>query len=285
VNSKKLAGARAAAIGAATVASLILGATAAHADDEPKHDQAYGVAASGLLNVNEIPFVESKDGKHVEKETTGFGEGPLSIGKLVVQAEDHRAQSDVKDVKLANLLKIAAVRTICDDDDTSTEIVDGYLLGTKLPAKPFSNQKIVDLGGLLRVTLGKETRNDNDSITVEGVVVELLGAPSSDKADEKLTEAEKDALPLIGNVLGKDLGGVDTLGSLSSKLGVLGGDKAKQKVVITSATCFPKGGGDGDDGDDNGGGKDKKSSDKKSKKDADKGKKSKAVKANLPVTG
>jgi hypothetical protein len=283
VNSKKLAGARAAAIGAVTVVGLLVGASGAAYADDPDHDQAYGVAASGLVNVNKIPFVESEDGKHVEKETAGFGQSGINIGKLVVQAEDHKAQSDVKDVKLLNLLKIAAVRTVCDDDDQHTEIVDGWLLGQRLPSHPVANQKLIDLGGLVKVTLGKQTRNDNDSVTVEGVVVELF--PGKPDKDEKLSDSDKAALPLVGDLLGgKDLSGVTTLGGLSDKLSTLGlnRDKAAEKIVITSATCFPKG-GDGDDGDDNGGGKDGK--DKKKGKDAEKAKKSKAVKTHLPVTG
>ena len=70
MNTKTLA--RAAAVGAVTsVTALLLGNTAAVAQEDKFPDYAFGIAASGALTIDPLPYVASKDGKFVGDQLLG----------------------------------------------------------------------------------------------------------------------------------------------------------------------------------------------------------------------
>src|SRR5690606_36356147 len=99
---------------------------------------------------------------------------------------------------------------------------------------------------------------------------ELTVLPGAEVADpdEKLDAKEKAALPVLGDLLGKDLPLVDTVGGLVNELGGLTGGEALQTITIGNATC-QEGGPASGDGDDK----------------ADRAPAPSVVKAALPVTG
>jgi hypothetical protein len=309
VKTNKLASA--AAVGAVTaVTTLLLGATPALADT-PKGDSAFALSASGLLDINPISSVKSTDGKLVHDELLSIGnvagkyEDDISFGLLTSEAESHRSETVVKEVNLLNILRADVIRTWCKNGDGGLQIINGTVLGKKLPDTSVPG-KDIDVSPLVKVSLNNQKRNTDGSLTVTGIKVTVLPAPDVADKEKKLTTQEKAALPVLGDLLGKELPvNTDTVGGLVGELGALtGGDL--QTITVGSATCQEGGasGNDGDkdkdkDGKDDDGDKDGKGSDKdKDGKDkgGDKDKDGKSdvksaapapsvVKAALPVTG
>jgi hypothetical protein len=308
VKTKKLAGA--AAVGAVTaVTTLLLGATPAFAqDDDSKGDSAFALSASGVLDINPISPVKSADGKLVHDELLSIGdvagkyEDDISLGLLTSEAESHRAETAVKEVNLLNILRADLIRTWCDGGEGGLQIVNGTVLGHKLPDTSVPG-KDIDVSPLVKVSLNDQKRNTDGSLSVTGIKLTVLPAPEVADSNEKLDTAEKAALPVLGDLLGKDLPvNTDTVGGLVGDLGGLAGGDL-QTITIGNATCQEGGAASGDneeasddnsskdDGDDDG----KSSKDKDGDDDGGNGKDSdvkaatapapSVVKAALPVTG
>lgn len=275
VNSKKLAGAGAAAIGAATaVTVLLLGSTAASAQ-ETRPDSAYGLAASGLVTINPTPYVES-DGDPVSDELLGLGVGGIGARVLTVEAGGGAAESKVTELEVLDLLKADLVRTYCDEGTGGLQIVGGKVLGVSLPETPLSGQTI-EVSPLLKLTLGEKTPNSDGSVTVTGIELSVLPDAQANRGEE-LTSEERQSLPLLGNLLGADLGQTaGTVGEVVDQLrGALGSaldvDGAVQTVTVGSATCSPVD-------------QDEPEADEPTGDDVPEAPKPEIVKADLPVTG
>ena len=312
MNTKKLAGA--AAVGAVTaVTTLLLGATPALAQDsDSKGDSAFALSASGVLDINPISPVKSADGKLVHDELLSIGdvageyEDDISFGLLTSEAQANRAETAVKEVNLLNILRADLVRTWCENGKGGLQIINGTVLGHKLPDTSVPG-KDIDVSPLVKVSLNDQKRNNDGSLSVTGIKVTVLPAPEVADPNEKLDSAEKAALPVLGDLLGKDLPvNTDTLGGIVGDLGGLAGGDL-QTITIGNATCQEGGAASGsdenadddgksskdDDGDDDG----KSSKDDKDGNggDDDKGGNSdvkadtapapSVVKAALPVTG
>ena len=91
VNSRKLAGASAASVGAATaVAALLLGTMSGSAGEEPTAS-AFGIAADGLLPIAPTPKVEAPpDERKALLEVPGPDAHGIYVGLLKVEAEKFR---------------------------------------------------------------------------------------------------------------------------------------------------------------------------------------------------
>jgi hypothetical protein len=238
VNRKKLGGAGAVAIGAATaVTALLVGSAVAAADEAHPSSSAYGISASGLLTINPTPYVESTDGERAHDQLLKLEPSKdLALGVLTVDAGDGAATTSVAKVNLLGLIRADLVTTSCKDGRGALEIINGSILGQRIPEHPISGQSI-DLSPLLSVTLGDETRNADDSITVTGIEVKVL--PGNTDRNEKLTGSQKAALPALGNLLGRPMPASPTsAGDVFDALsGLTGGGKTLQTVTIGSATC------------------------------------------------
>jgi hypothetical protein len=256
VKTKKLAGA--AAVGAVTaVTTLLLGATPAMAQDA-KTDGAFALEASGLIDIPAISSVKSTDGKLVSDELLSIGdvagahEDALSFGLLTAEAEAHRAETAVKEINLFDLLRADLVRTWCKNGKGGLQVINGTILGKKIPDTAVPGHTI-DLSPVATLKLNSQKRHPNGALTVTGLQLKVL--PTASNLDEPLSGEEKNALPVVGDLLGKQL---DT-SSLSTvrdvveglDLPALGGDA--QTVTIGSATCTEGASGSNDDADDNGG--------------------------------
>ncbi|QYN36289.1 hypothetical protein K1T35_02855 [Pseudonocardia sp. DSM 110487] len=312
MKTKKLAGA--AAVGAVTaVTTLLLGATPAFAQDsDSKGDSAFALSASGVLDINPISPVKSADGKLVHDELLSIGdvageyEDDISLGLLTSEAEAHRSETAVKEVNLLNILRADLIRTWCDNGEGGLQIINGTVLGQKLPDTSVPG-KDIDVSPLVKVSLNDQKRNTDGSLSVTGIKVTVLPAPEVADPNEKLDSAEKAALPVLGDLLGKELPvNTDTLGGLVGDLGGLAGGDL-QTITVGNATCQEGGAASGsdenadddgksskdDDGDDDG----KSSKDDKGDGDddgkgggnsdvkADTAPAPSVVKAALPVTG
>lgn len=259
MNTKKLA--RAAAVGAVTsVTALLLGSTPAVAqEDDSFPNYALGLAASGLLKLDAMPYVESL-GDLVTDQLTGLGdvlgehEDALSLGVLTTEAEAGRALSTVTELNVLDLLSADAVKTFCNDGEGGLEIIGGSVLGMGLPDTPVANTRL-SLSPLLEVVLNKQARNADGSLTVEGIEVTLL--PNATDPAQELSEDELAAVPGLAALLGTPLNlGANTVGGvLESVNGALGTDlelgSALQSITIGAVNCTD-GGGHGDEGDGSG---------------------------------
>ncbi len=264
MKTKKLAGA--AAVGAVTaVTTLLLGATPAFAqDDDSKGDSAFALSASGLIDINPISQVKSVDGKLVHDELLSIGdvageyEDDLAVGLLTSEAESNRSETVVKEVNLLGILKADVIRTWCDGGEGGLQIVNGSVLGQKLPETAVPG-KTLDVSPLVKLSLNDQARNTDGSLSVTGIELTVLPAPELADSDEPLSESEKAALPLVGDLLGKELPvNTDTVGGLVGELGGLATGGDLQKITVGNATC-QEGAASGDnetvgnDGDDNNG--------------------------------
>lgn len=311
MKTKKLAGA--AAVGAVTaVTTLLLGATPALAqDDDSTGDSAFALSASGLLDINPISKVKSADGTLVHDELLSIGdvagkyEDDFAVGVLTSEAESNRAETVVKEVNLLGILKADVIRTWCDGGEGGLQIVNGSVLGHKLPETAVPG-KDLDLSPLVKLSLNDQKRNTDGSLSVTGIELTVLPGPEAADPDEPLSESEKASLPVLGKLLGKDLPvNTDTVGGLVGELGALGTGGDLQKVTIGNATCQEGGAVDGDndsaDGDNDSNGSDDGDGDSNGSDDgdgddsgngggdsdvkADTAPSPSVVKAALPVTG
>jgi hypothetical protein len=260
VKTKKFAGA--AAVGTVTaVTTLLLGATPALAQEDSASDSAYALSASGILDINPISFVESADGTLVHDELLSIGDvaGPveddISVGLLTSEAESNRAETVVKEVNLLDILRADLIRTWCDNGKGGLQIVNGTVLGQKLPDTSVPSEEI-DVSPLVKVSLNDQKRGTDGSLSVTGIELTVLPAPAVAKKDEKLSAQEKAALPLVGDLLGTKLD--SSAGTVGDVVGQLGGtlalDGDLQKITIGNATCQEGGAASGasdsaDDGD------------------------------------
>jgi hypothetical protein len=242
VKTKKLAGA--AAVGAVTaVTTLLLGATPAFAqDDDSTGDSAFALSASGVLDINPISDVKSADGTLVHDELLSIGdvageyEDDISVGLLTSEAESNRAETAVKEINLLNILRADLIRTWCDGGEGGLQIINGTVLGQKLPETAVPG-KDIDVSPLVKVSLNNQKRLTDGSLSVTGIKVTVLPAPEVADPSEKLDSAEKAALPVLGDLLGKELPvNTDTLGGLVGDLGGLAGGDL-QTITIGNATC------------------------------------------------
>lgn len=277
VNTKKLAGA-ATVSAVAAVTTLVLGATPAFAA-ESEHDSAYALQVSGLLDIDPVSKVESTDGKLVSDELLALGdvagkyEDDLSFGLLTAEAQANKAESVVKEVNVFDLLRADIIRTHCASAKGGLEIINGSVLGHKLPKTPVPSQDL-DVSPLVKLSLNEQKRGTNGSLTVKGIELTVLPSAAG-KLDEVLSPEDKKELPLLGKALGKELsGGVNTVRDLVDGIGLpLEADGDLLTVTIGYAHCQAGGAsGDNDEADDNGNGKDDGDKDDDGKDDGGKDK-------------
>ena len=252
MKTKKLAGA--AAVGAVTaVTTLLLGATPAFAQDSDPGDSAFALSASGVLDINPISEVKSADGTLVHDELLSIGdvageyEDDISFGLLTSEAAANRAETAVKEVNLLNILRADLIRTWCDNGEGGLQIVNGTILGQKLPDTAVPG-KDIDVSPLVKVSLNDQKRNTDGSLSVTGIKVTVLPAPEVADPNETLDAEEKAALPILGDLLGKELPvNTDTVGGLVGELGGLATGGDLQTITVGNATCQEGGAASGSD--------------------------------------
>jgi hypothetical protein len=266
VNRKKLAGAGA-FTAATAVTAMLLGSTAAVAQESGPENWAFGVAATGALTIDPLPWVKAAPGDTAEEQLLGIGdvlgpeEGDLALGVLTAELRGNLAETSVTELNLMELLRADLVRTYCEDGQGGLQIIRGEVLGQRLPENPVPGQ-VLDLSPLLRLTLNDQTRHEDGSLTVTGIELSVLPAATGN-LDEALSPEEMSALPALGGLLNTDFlgGGVDTVRDVVDEVaGTLGADLdlsgSLQTITIGAATCQAGGDGDGADGHDDGNGDD-----------------------------
>lgn len=297
MNSRKLAGASAASVGAATaVVALLLGTVSGNAEEDTK-SSAYGIEIVDIIDPT--PFVDAPpDDSEALLEVPGDDSDLLSVALLKVKAQDFRSSATAVDV---NILGIEAelIEAKCENGEGDSSIIGGVSdNGTSLPGDPFEGQEL-DLSPILSIEFNRQDR-DGDKLTVDALVVKLLPgdnlgavlqqkdldllkkvAPQNLKVPATMDEVKSDSPPAPGTPADPAQPGAPadpaqpgpaTIGDLAKKLQSLNpnlvpkadGDDALLEIIVSSASC--------------------REEDKKDDKKPDEAPKPKPVEADLPVT-
>jgi len=170
VISRKLAGASAAGVGAATaVAALLLGTVSSSAADVPT-SSAYGLAAQGLVPIDPTPQVQAPpDGADALAELPS----PLGVGLLKVIAAGGTSSATAVDLNIADLVKAQIIKATCDNGAGDVSILGGDIGGSALPSDPGVGEGL-DLSPIANIVFNHQSDNDDGSLTVEGVRISVL---------------------------------------------------------------------------------------------------------------
>lgn len=253
VNSRKLAGASAASVGAATaVAALLLGTLSSSAGEEPTAS-AFGIAAEGLLPIAPLPKVDAPpDERKALLEVPGPDAHGIYVALLKVEAEKFRSKATAVKVDILGL-KLKVLEATCENGHGDSSIIktdDGD------NGSPVAGQEI-NLSPILKVEFNRQT-HDRDKLTVDAAVISLLPA---DKRNAVLSAKDlnlfqniagnKYRVPTMAQVQnahtksGAPAGTPATITDLVSSLKVLNpslvspaaGHGALEEIVISSASC------------------------------------------------
>jgi hypothetical protein len=273
VNSRKLAGASAASVGAATaVVALLLGTVSGNADEETTAS-AFGIAADGLLDIDPTPYVDAPpDDSEALLEVPGEDSDLLRVALLKVKAQDFRSQATAVDVEVVGI-EAELIEAKCENGEGDSSILGGDSgNGTSLPSDPFEGQEL-DLSPVLSIEFNRQER-DGDKLTVDALVVKLLPggdlgaviqqkdldllkkvAPKNLKVPATMNEVksgspQESGAPASPSQPGAPANpaeaGPATLGDLTEKIQSLnpnlvpkadGDDDALLEIVVSSASC------------------------------------------------
>lgn len=148
---------------------------------------AYGLGATGLINVPRTPVVSSTAHPSV-KSLVSLPANPLvKFSVLRTKAVSGHSEASVVDLRIAQaaisakaVLSAKLITARCDDGDGSSRLVDVELAGHAIQAGASPNSSITvpveGLGGV-RVTINKQVKNPDGSTTVTALelAVQALG--------------------------------------------------------------------------------------------------------------
>jgi hypothetical protein len=164
-----------AAVAGAMATPLTLAAPASATADGSA--SAFGIAASGLVKIPPTPAVSSS-GKPSHKSLIELPANPLiAAGVLNADAWAGNSRASVVDVRLAKIgLTAEVISAKCENGAGVSHLTKVVVNGKQLAVSPAPNSGIaVDLAGIGQVglTLNKQVRNPNGSLTVTAVEVNL----------------------------------------------------------------------------------------------------------------
>lgn len=192
MNSRKLAGASAASVGAATaVVALLLGTVSGNAGEGDPRSSAFGIAAEGLIPIDPTPYVEAPpDDRKALLEVPGPDSDGLHIALLKVEAEAFRSKATAVDVDILGI-EAKLIEARCDHGRGDASIIGGEGNGKVLPSNPATGQEL-DLSPILKIEFNRQKR-DRDKLTVDALVVSLLPGDKSGLAvtEKDLADLEK----------------------------------------------------------------------------------------------
>ncbi len=189
MNSRKLAGAGAASVGAATaVAALLLGTLSGTAGEESSAS-AFGIAAEGLLPISPMSRVDApSDGHKAFLEVPGPDSHGIYVGVLKSEAEGFRAKATAAKVDILGL-RLKALESSCQNGQGSSSIITTDE-GDR--SSPYAGQQI-NLSPIVKVEFNRQTRS-RDRLTVDAAVITLL---PSEHRSQVLTEKDLNLLSSI----------------------------------------------------------------------------------------
>lgn len=179
---RSTAGAVAAALGAAgTVAALTVGTSTGTA--APATSEAFGVSATGLVDIPKTPHVTSDDGTLQEESLLNVPLGEFGeIRVATMKAGDNVASAELAGVELGNEVGSISAKVLevaCEGDKGTVKIVDLDLNGQQVvlpPADQNPVNQVIEVPGVAKITYNKQTTNPDGSFTVVGLEVDLIGS-------------------------------------------------------------------------------------------------------------
>lgn len=154
---------------------------------------AFGIAATGLVNIPPTPAVSAAHGPSRESLAELPGNPLVRLSVLRVQARDGHSSASVVDLKVAGaalghqsplghkaLLSAKLISARCDDGEGDSRLVDVRLAGRAIEVGASPNSTItvpVDGLGGVQVTVNKQEPNGDGGVTVTALelAVAVLG--------------------------------------------------------------------------------------------------------------
>lgn len=185
-----IAGAVAAPMAAMTVA---VPASAARTGGGPAPSSAYGISAEGLLPIPRTPEVTSESRPFARSVASIPGNPLVRLSVLRVRALPGHAEASVVDLRVAKaaispeaVLTAKLISARCDDGLGSSRLVDVRLAGRAIQVGAAPNSRItVPVAGVggVQVTVNKQVRNPDGSITVTGLELGVQALDHSQTID------------------------------------------------------------------------------------------------------
>jgi hypothetical protein len=158
------------------VAVVIVPASAAGGGNT---SSAFGISAAGLLAIPETPSVTSDSQPYAKSLVSLPGNPLVRLSALRTRAVPGHSEAGVVDLRIAKaaispnaVLSAKLITARCDDGVGSSRLVDVRLAGRRIQAAAAPNSRLTvpveGLGGV-QVTINKQVRNPDGSITVTGL--------------------------------------------------------------------------------------------------------------------
>ncbi|MQA07275.1 MAG: hypothetical protein GEU98_01765 [Pseudonocardiaceae bacterium] len=190
-----------AAVAALTAVGLTLSPATAGASGDTL-STAYAIGASGLLDVAKTPYLDSSNGFQ-EKSLANLDvpENLLSTGVLNSSVDEGSASSSVADLKVSlaqildnDMLGLTAslIKATCEEGEGSAALADAKIAGKDLDVSPPPNTG-VEVPGLGGVVLNKQEKNEDGSLSVTALHIDLGGQQTIDIANASCGMSEDDA--------------------------------------------------------------------------------------------
>jgi hypothetical protein len=180
-----IVGALAAPVAAAAVVAAVPAASATSGDGASS--AAFGISATGLLNIPQTPAVTSASRRNTRSVASLPGTPLVRLSLLRTSAVPGHSEASVADLKIAKaaispkaVLSAKLITAKCDDGAGSSRLVDVRLAGRSIQAGGSPNSTLTvpveGLGGV-QVTVNKQVRNPDGSVTITGLelAVQALG--------------------------------------------------------------------------------------------------------------
>jgi hypothetical protein len=160
-------------------------AGAAVNNDAAHGNSAFALSAAGLLKIAPIPSVNDSEG-FAQKSVAKFATpgGAVTANVLNAQAGAGQARASILDVSVnlsllsgtltKPLLTATAIEAKCEDGKVSSSLAKASIGGQKLDVAVPANTA-VGVSGLASVTLNKQTKNKDGSVTVTALEVNVDG--------------------------------------------------------------------------------------------------------------
>ncbi len=137
---------------------------------------AYGISASGLLNIPQTPVVSSRSGPGRKSLVSLPGNALVDLSVLRAQAVAGHSQASVADLKVLKAaitpgaaLTAKLITARCDDGAGESKLVDVRLAGRPIEAVTHPNSAFtlpVQGVGVVQITANKQVRDPDGSLTV-----------------------------------------------------------------------------------------------------------------------
>jgi hypothetical protein len=178
---------------AAPVAAAAVVVPAASATSGGSTSSAFGISATGLLNVPQTPAVSSASHPNA-KSVVSLPRNPLvHLSVLRTRAVPGHSEASVVDLRIAKaaispraVLSAKLITAKCDGGAGSSRLVDVRLAGRSIQAGGSPNSTLTvpveGLGGV-QVTVNKQVRNPDGSVTITGLELAVRALGKSQTID------------------------------------------------------------------------------------------------------